>query len=144
VARLQLNTDPVRRRLMQRVRQRGTPAERLVAGICRELGLRYRLNVKSLPGSPDIANKARRWAIFVHGCFWHQHPNCTKATVPTRNAGFWREKFASNRARDARKIEELHASDYRVIVVWQCETDDQIAVRKRLSELGKARRVDSL
>jgi DNA mismatch endonuclease (patch repair protein) len=127
---------------MQSVRQRGTPAERVVAGVCSELGLRYRLNVKSLPGSPDIANKTRRWAIFVHGCFWHQHPNCSKATMPKRNAEFWREKFDGNRLRDARKVDELLASGYRVVVVWQCETDNPAAVRKRLSDLRKARCVD--
>jgi DNA mismatch endonuclease (patch repair protein) len=129
---------------MQRVRQRGTPAEKIVAGVCRDLGLRYRLNVKSLPGSPDIANKARRWAIFVHGCFWHQHPHCPKATLPKRNAGFWREKFESNRLRDARKIDELRASGYRVIVIWQCETDNRVGVGRRLSDLGEARCVDGL
>jgi len=78
---------------MQRVRQRGTPAEKTVARACRELGLRYRLNVKSLPGSPDLANKAQGWAIFVHGCFWHRHRHCAKTTTPKRNARFWREKF---------------------------------------------------
>jgi DNA mismatch endonuclease (patch repair protein) len=142
--RVPLSTDPVRRKLMQRVRQRGTPAERLVAGVCRELGLRYRLNVKSLAGSPDLANKARRWAIFVHGCFWHQHPGCPKATLPKRNAGFWRKKFEDNRQRDGRKIRELRASGYKVVVVWQCETDNLAVVRRRLSNLGEARRVDGL
>lgn len=64
--------------------------------------------------------------------------------MPKRNAGFWREKFESNRLRDARKIEELCASGYRVIIVWQCETDNPVAIRKRLSDLRKTRRVDCL
>jgi DNA mismatch endonuclease (patch repair protein) len=117
---------------MQRVRQRGTPAEKIVAGVCRDLGLRYRLNVKSLAGSPDLANKARRWAIFVHGCFWHQHPGCPKATMPKRNAVFWREKFAANRSRDAAKIEALRAAGFMVAIVWECETTDTRALRRRL------------
>lgn len=142
VARPRSRTDPARRRLMQRVRQHGTPAEKLVAQVCRDLGLRYRLNVKSLPGSPDIANKAGQWAIFVHGCFWHQHPKCPKATLPKRNARFWREKFENNRRRDARKLRELRAFGYRVIVVWQCETVDPVSIRRRLLDLGKAGRVD--
>src|SRR5262245_50158594 len=129
---------------MQRVRQRGTPAERIVAGVCRELGLRYRLNVKSLPGSPDLANKAHHWAIFVHGCFWHQHPSCPKATLPKRNSGFWRDKFKSNRLRDARKIRELRATGFKVIVIWQCQTENPVAVRRRLSNLGEPRRVYGL
>jgi DNA mismatch endonuclease (patch repair protein) len=139
-----LNTDPIRRKLMQRVRQHGTPAERLVADVCRELGLRYRLNVKSLAGSPDLANKARRWAIFVHGCFWHQHAGCPKATLPKRNAEFWRKKFEDNRLRDTRRIRELRAAGYEVLVVWQCETENLAAVRRRLSNLGEARRIDGL
>ena len=67
MARQKLRTDPDRSALMRRVRQRGTSPEIIVARICRDLGLRYRLNVKSLPGSPDLANKTKRWAIFVNG-----------------------------------------------------------------------------
>jgi DNA mismatch endonuclease (patch repair protein) len=122
---------------MQRVRQHGTPAERRVAGICRKLGLRYRLNVKTLPGSPDLANKSQRWAIFVHGCFWHQHPGCPKATVPKRNAHFWREKFAANRKRDALKIEALQSAGFKVAVVWECETIDPLALRRRFQRWPK-------
>jgi len=109
---------------MQRVRQKGTPAETRVARACRDLGLRYRLNVRSLPGSPDVANKTQRWAIFVHGCFWHRHAGCAKATTPKRNAAFWRAKFEANRERDARKLAELEAAGFEVVVVWQCETEE--------------------
>jgi DNA mismatch endonuclease (patch repair protein) len=130
-------TDPARRKLMQRVRQRGTPAEKIVAEICRERGLHYRLNVKSLPGSPDLANKSQRWAIFVHGCFWHQHTGCPKATVPKRNARFWREKFAANRSRDARKIDLLRSIGFSVAVVWECETADRGKLRRRFQRWPK-------
>lgn len=123
---------------MQHVRRRGTPAERTVAQVCRELGLFYRLNVRSLPGSPDLANKRRRWAIFVNGCFWHHHEGCRLGTVPVRNAEFWREKFAANRARDARKTRELLLAGFRVIVVWQCETANSNRLRRRLSNLRKS------
>jgi DNA mismatch endonuclease (patch repair protein) len=143
-ARSKLATDPARRALMQRVRQNGTPAERAVARACRELGLCYRLNVKSLPGSPDLANKAQGWAIFVHGCFWHRHQGCAKTTTPKRNAHFWQEKFDKNRRRDARKIKELRRAGFRVIVIWQCKTLDPAALRRRLSNLGKPRSIDAL
>jgi DNA mismatch endonuclease (patch repair protein) len=136
-ARVPPITDPARRALMQRVRQRGTPAERIVAGVCRDLGLRYRLNVRSLAGSPDLANRARRWAIFVHGCFWHQHPGCRKATMPKRNAAFWRGKFAANRRRDAAKVEALRAAGFTVAIVWECETVDPRALRRRLRRWPK-------
>lgn len=130
--RAKLVTDPARRALMQRVRQKGTPAEKIVATVCRELGLRYRLNVKSLPGSPDLANKTKRWAIFVHGCFWHQHEGCVKATIPKRNARFWREKFKANQERDARKIGQLKEAGFKTVVIWQCATDNRKALRRRL------------
>lgn len=141
--RAKLVTDPARRALMQRVRQKGTPAEKIVATVCRELGLRYRLNVKTLPGSPDLANKAKRWAIFVHGCFWHRHEGCAKATMPKRNAQFWREKFKANRERDARKIGELRRAKYKVVVIWQCEAEDRASLRRSLSNLRKPRRVNA-
>ena len=135
--RAKLVTDPVRRALMQRVRRSGTPAERAVASACRALGLRYRLNVKSLPGSPDLANKKKRWAIFVHGCFWHRHPRCPKATTPKRNAEFWREKFRANRKRDVAKLESLHSIGFRVAIVWECETRDLEKLRRRFQKWPK-------
>lgn len=130
--RATLVTDPARRALMRRVRQKGTLAEKIVANICRELGLRYRLNVRSLPGSPDLANKTKRWAIFVHGCFWHQHEGCPKATMPKRNARFWRDKFEANRERDARKTRTLRSAGFKVAIVWECETLDPTILRRRL------------
>lgn len=131
-----LLTDPLRRALMQRVRQAGTPAEDEVAKVCREMGLAYRRNVKTLPGSPDLANKSRGWAIFVNGCFWHGHTGCKKATVPKRNSEFWTAKFEANRRRDAKKIRDLRALGYRVILLWQCQVEgDAFALRDRLKVL---------
>lgn len=120
---------------MKRVRQSGTPAELVVAEACRSLGLSYRLNVRSLPGSPDLANKTRRWAIFVNGCYWHHHTGCTRGTVPKRNREFWTEKFQGNRRRDAAKIRQLRASGFRVLLVWECEVADEARLRARLSQI---------
>ena len=136
-ARVKLVTDPARSALMQRVRQKGTPAEKVVARACRELGLRYRLNVKSLPGSPDLANKTQRWAIFVHGCFWHRHDGCPRATTPKRNARFWQEKFIANRKRDATRIQSLRSVGFRVAIVWECETLNLERLRRRLQRWPK-------
>jgi len=133
-----LPTDPQRRALMQRVRRSGTLPEDEVAKICRGLGLAYRRNVKTLPGSPDLANKSRRWAIFVNGCFWHAHTGCKKATVPKRNNPFWISKFEANRRRDAKKIRKLRELGYRVVLIWECETFKP-GVEKRLSNLREAR-----
>lgn len=138
-----LITDPARQALMRRVRRRGTSTEKAVALVCRKLRLSYRLNVKSLPGSPDIANKAKRWAIFVNGCYWHHHTNCPLGSSPIRNRDFWREKFASNRSRDARKIRQLRVAGYRVVVVWQCKAKDNEVLVRRLSKLCEPRFVNS-
>ena len=137
-----LSTDPQRRALMQRVRQRGTPAENIVAAACRDIGIHYRRNVKSLPGTPDLANQSGRWAIFVNGCFWHGHRGCAMATVPKRNGDFWREKFMANRRRDAIKARALRARGFRVLIVWECETADVVTLRRRLSKLRKTRIVE--
>lgn len=133
-----LPTDPERRALMRRVRRTGTPAEDEVARACRELGLSYRRNVRSLPGSPDLANKSRRWAIFVNGCFWHAHTGCKKATIPKRNHDFWTSKFKANRRRDAKKIRELRALGYQILLVWECEAFEG-DIARRLSNLRKSR-----
>lgn len=138
-----LVTDPQRRALMQRVRRSGTPAEDRVASLCRQLSLAYRRNVRSLPGTPDLANKSAGWAIFVNGCFWHHHTGCGKATMPTRNRQFWSNKLAANRKRDAKKIRQLRAAGFRVLLVWECELADEVRVLRRLSNLCKARVVDS-
>jgi DNA mismatch endonuclease (patch repair protein) len=132
-----LPADEKRSALMRRVRRSGTSAERIVARLCRKSTLAYRLNVKSLPGSPDLANKARRWAIFVNGCFWHAHRNCPMATKPKHNAAFWAEKFTANRRRDARKIQELRQMGFRVAIVWQCETLDEARLSTRLQSWAK-------
>jgi DNA mismatch endonuclease (patch repair protein) len=120
---------------MQRVRRSGTPAEDRVAALCRKLGLAYRRNVRSLPGSPDLANKSRGWVVFVNGCFWHHHTGCAKATIPTRNRAFWIGKLEGNRSRDAKKISQLRAAGYRVLLLWECEIDDETKVVRRLSNL---------
>lgn len=134
--------DPRRSNLMARVRQEGTAAERKVAVILRDLGIFYRKNVRSLPGSPDLANKQKRWAIFVQGCFWHHHRGCRRATVPKANQTFWVEKFRMNRRRDAHAVRALRRNGYRVALVWECELDRPEALAKRLSEILEASRVD--
>jgi DNA mismatch endonuclease, patch repair protein len=127
---------------MARVRQRGTAAEIAVAAVLRNLGCGYRLNVRSLPGSPDFANRKRQWAIFVHGCFWHHHTGCTRATIPKANAVFWREKFEANRKRDAKAIRSLRRANFRVVTIWECETARFASLEARLSKVLKSRRVD--
>lgn len=123
---------------MGRVRQRGSAAELAVAALLRRLGAAYRKNVRRLPGSPDFANRKRRWAVFVNGCFWHRHTGCARATTPKANREFWLEKFAANRARDARAVRQLRRMGFRVLIVWECQVP---TAEGRLSKILEPRGV---
>jgi DNA mismatch endonuclease (patch repair protein) len=87
--------------------------------------MHYTTNNRDLPGAPDLANRSKQWAIFVHGCFWHHHARCSRATTPKRNAQFWLAKFARNRERDRASSRALRSMGYRVLVIWQCEAEDR-------------------
>ncbi|MBN8873449.1 MAG: DNA mismatch endonuclease Vsr [Rhodospirillales bacterium] len=121
---------------MSRIRQSGTAAELTVGRLLRRTGLVYRKNVRALPGSPDFANRRRRWAVFVHGCFWHHHTGCGRATVPRTNRAFWTGKFVQNRTRDAAAIRRLRRAGYRVVLIWECESEAEVL--RRVSKLPKA------
>lgn len=123
---------------MARVRQRGTVAELSVRKVATEMGLRYRTHNRDLPGSPDLANRTRKWAVFVHGCFWHQHAGCPAATMPKSNCSFWRAKFNANRERDARVKSALQAQGFSVVVVWECQARLPSIVREALAVLESA------
>jgi len=116
-----IETDVATSIRMGRIRQRDTEPERVIRSWLWSRGLRYRICDRKLPGSPDIANRSSKWAVFVHGCFWHDHRNCPAATKPKRNAGFWAEKISANAVRDRRKREALEALNFDVAVVWECE-----------------------
>lgn len=129
---------------MKRVRQRDTAPERALRRLLHAAGLRFRVCPRDLPGRPDVANKSRRWAIFVHGCFWHGHLGCKLATVPKTNSAFWIAKLEGNRLRDARKVEALRKLGYKVATVWQCELRDPrlvprllLLTRRRASVTGR-------
>jgi len=130
-----LVTDPMRSALMKRVRQRGTGVEDCVAKALRSHRVYYRRNVRNLPGTPDFANKSKHWAIFVNGCYWHHHKNCSRATVPTRNRDFWTKKFSANRSRDAVKIRVLRNLGFRVTIIWECQGLDKAALDYRISKV---------
>ena len=84
------------------------------------LGFRYRVNVKRLPGSPDIVLPKYRTVIFVHGCFWHGHKDCKNASTPKTNTDFWKSKITRNQERDQEVWRELEAKGWNVIIVWEC------------------------
>jgi DNA mismatch endonuclease, patch repair protein len=86
------------------------------------MGYRFRLHKKGLPGTPDLVLASHRAVIFVHGCFWHRHPRCRKASNPTTRVEFWRDKFERNVARDNTAKRNLREAGWRVLVVWECHT----------------------
>ena len=85
------------------------------------LGFRYRVNVKRLPGAPDIVLTKYRSVIFVHGCFWHGHKDCKNASTPKTNTEFWTAKIARNQQRDQEVWRQLEAKGWNVIIVWECQ-----------------------
>lgn len=119
---------------MARIGPRDTNPEMVVRRLLHAIGRRFRLHRRDLPGTPDIVLPASRKAIFVHGCFWHRHEGCAKATTPKTRAEFWQEKFDRNVARDARKEAELRAAGWDVTTVWECETRDLAALEIRLRD----------
>ena len=129
-------TDEATSKRLGRVRQRGTTPELTVRRIVRSLGARYTVANRDLPGSPDLANRRRGWAIFVHGCFWHAHQGCARATMPKRNREFWQAKFEANRRRDLVATEALQARGLRVLTLWECELLDADEVRAKLLRSG--------
>ena len=133
-------TTETRSRIMRAVGQRDTSAELAVRRLLRGLGLHYRVKNRDLPGSPDIANRCHRWAVFVNGCFWHGHRNCPKTKsgrrerIPASNRSYWGPKIAENRSRDARKCRELRALGFRVMIVWECQLRDPYSLSSRISK----------
>nr|WP_280139072.1 DNA mismatch endonuclease Vsr [Phyllobacterium sp. CL33Tsu] len=115
---------PERSSLMARVGPQDTKPEMIVRRVLHSMGYRFRLQAKELPGRPDIVFRPRKKAIFVHGCFWHRHPGCRKATTPKTRTKFWEAKFSSNQARDEKVIIELDRIGWSCLVVWECETNN--------------------
>lgn len=106
---------------MRALGKSATKPEMLLRRELHERGLRYRVNVRGLPGTPDLVIGTRRVAVFVHGCFWHRHEGCRSATTPQVNSAYWRPKLHRNVERDTENATALAALGYRVIVVWECE-----------------------
>lgn len=121
--------------LMSRVRARDTSAEVRVRRAAHGMGLRYRLYRRDLPGTPDLVFPKHRVVVFVHGCFWHRHPDCKKATTPKSRVEFWKSKFDRNTVRDRQAIEELGALGWRVAIIWECQTKDAEALSRILDEI---------
>ena len=120
---------------MAAIRGKDTAPELQVRSIVHGLGYRYRLNVRGLPGSPDLVLPRLDTVIFVHGCFWHRHPGCRYATTPATRKRFWQNKFDANTARDRRVTRQLRRLGWSVLTVWECQLKRPEAVVDRLERL---------
>jgi DNA mismatch endonuclease, patch repair protein len=110
--------------MMAAVRRRDTAPELAVRRALHAAGLRFRLDVRTLPGRPDVVLRSRRAAIFVNGCFWHRHPGCRHATVPATRVTFWQHKFSRNVVRDRNAASLLRRDGWTVLTVWECQARD--------------------
>jgi DNA mismatch endonuclease (patch repair protein) len=119
---------------MRRIKSKDMKPELAVRRLVHGLGFRYRLHRKDLPGKPDLVFGPKRKVIFVHGCFWHGHEleGCLDARKPKSNTGYWNPKLARNKERDAERVTALEADGWKVLTVWECETKNEAAVKKRL------------
>lgn len=119
--------------LMAKVRSKDTKPELIVRKTAHRLGYRFRLHRKDLPGTPDLVFPRHRLAVFVHGCFWHRHSGCRRATTPATNVAKWMAKFERNSQRDARSIADLEVLGWRVLTIWECATRSEEAVADQLA-----------
>jgi len=125
-------TPELRSQRMGRVRNKNTKPELVIRRLVWSLGYRYRLHSRKLPGNPDVVFANRRKAIFIHGCFWHQHGGeCRQYRMPKSRLAFWLPKLEGNKERDIRNQQLLREMGWRFLIIWECEL-------KHLDELAKA------
>ena len=118
--------------LMSRIGGRNTNPELVVRSLVHALGYRYRLHVRSLPGTPDLVFSSRRKIIFVNGCFWHGHEGCTRSKLPKTNVSFWAKKIVANCERDRKNCTKLKELGWKILVIWECEIRDRERLEKNL------------
>ena len=130
-------TPAERSERMSRIHSKNTLPELTLRRLLHSLGYRYRLDVRELPGRPDIVLPKHRAAIFVHGCFWHRHKGCKIASTPKSNTSFWLEKFSRNVERDARVTRKLRRLGWRVFIVWECHLASDLKAALTATRLDK-------
>ena len=128
---------------MSRIHSQDTKPEMVVRSSLHKHGFRFHLHVKNLPGHPDIVLPKYRTVIEVRGCFWHRHPGCKIATMPTSNIAFWKTKFEQNVARDKKNADAIRMLGWKLIVVWECQIKNPLFL-ERLPARIKASSVKTL
>lgn len=122
---------------MSRIRSMDTTPEMVVRRTAHRLGFRFRLHRRDLPGRPDLVFPRWRKIVFVHGCFWHQHPGCREGRVPSTNTEYWEPKLGRNVQRDAVTQETLQRAGWSTLVIWECECKSEEFVAARLARFLK-------
>lgn len=135
-----------RSEIMSLVKGRNTKPELLVRSYLHRSGLRFRVNVSTLPGRPDIVLRKHRAIVFVHGCFWHGHmaKNCKLARTPKSNVAFWTNKVIRNRQRDKHVMDELTQAGWRVFVVWECAIQKNEFIDKLVNAIQSRSKVPKI
>jgi len=123
---------------MSHIQSKGMAPEMAVRRLVHRMGYRYRLHRKDLPGKPDLVFPARRKAIFVHGCFWHQHRGCSDARTPRTNRPYWVPKLERNKKRDKASRTKLTKMGWRNLVIWECGTKNEARLERLIKQfLGR-------
>lgn len=110
---------------MSRIRGKDSVSEMRLRRLIHGMGYRYRLHVRSLPGTPDLVFPARKAVIFMHGCFWHRHQGCRLARMPKSKVALWQEKLEANKLRDEENMGRLNELGWRVLVIWECQMQEK-------------------
>lgn len=125
-------TPAERSERMSRIRGKDTTPELIVRKLAHEMGYRFRLHRRDLPGSPDLVFPRYKKVIWVHGCFWHRHEGCRKTTMPATNIPFWEEKFAATQKRDDQNFHRIRDQGWEALIIWECQTKDVENLTKQL------------
>jgi len=121
-----------RSEIMARVRSKNSRPEMAIRKLVFAQGYRYRLHARTLPGCPDLVFRPSRKIIFVHGCFWHRHANCTLARIPKSRVAFWTTKLEGNRQRDERNKRALARKGWKVLIIWECQLKNVLRLETRI------------
>jgi DNA mismatch endonuclease (patch repair protein) len=127
---------------MSRVKGRDTKLEWRVRETLKRLDRRYRLQYSKLPGKPDFAFPGKRKVIWVHGCFWHRHENCSLARLPKGRQDFWVPKLEENRRRDLDSQDQVRQMGWQIMIIWECEIRDLPTIESKLREFLEIDEVD--
>ena len=130
-----IKTKEERSRNMAAIKGKDTKPEMIVRKYLFSRGLRFRIQVKKLPGNPDIVLPKYKAVIFVNGCFWHRHEGCKYFRLPQSNVEFWKDKIERNVLRDMRNEDELKALGWHVFRIWECEIKTNVKRRDKLEQL---------